>query len=158
MPASLRLPSGSPVTAILALGALLSAGAVGSPAAAQEEGDDGPAARAADECVIPGPPHPDMSEEDRALVRQARGTDAVETVTVDGRELEMARVGSGRFARWNCVHDLLLVVEERSQGPVVELSTYHYQDEYTVTRWRLWMQEGIGPASGGRRGEDPEGR
>lgn len=154
MLASVRRPTGVLAGTLLALGACLAASAVASPAAAQETDDDD-RAEAADECVIPGPPHPDMSEEDRALVRQARGTDAVETVTVDGRELEMARVGSGRFARWNCVHDLILAVEERSQGPPVELSTYHYQDEYTVTRWRLWMQEGVGPAGGGRRDDDP---
>lgn len=138
-------------TGLLAAAALVAAAPPASPAAAQEED-----AEAADECVIPGPPHPDMAEEDRALVRRARGTSAVETVTVDGRELAMARVGTGRFARWSCRHDLLLVVEERSQGPPVKLSTFHYGDEYTVTRWRLWMQEGVEPASGGRE-RDPGG-
>lgn len=154
MLSSARRPSGTLAVTLLALGALVAGSAGTSPATAQEQGDDEPA----DECVIPGPPHPDMSEEDRALMRRARGTDAVQSVAVEGRELEMARVGTGRFARWNCGHDLILVVEERSQGPAVELSTYHYQDEYTVVRWKLWMDEDVDPTAGGRRGEDPGGR
>lgn len=146
MAPSAHLPSGSTVATMLALGAFLAGSAGLAPAAAQETDDDG----AADECVIPGPPHPDMSEDDRELVRRARGTDAVETIGYEGRELDMARVGSSRFARWDCSRNLLLVLEERSQGPPVELSAFHYQDEYTVTRWKLWMDEEIGPASGGR--------
>lgn len=144
------------ILALLALACL-----VGAPSAAEAQEGEGeqPTDRAADECVLPGPPHPNMSEADRKLMQKAMGTSAVDTVTYDGRQLLMARVGDERFARWNCRHDLLLVVERRRNGPAVKLRSYTYADEYTVTRWRLWMQEGIGPTSGGRRGDrEPGGR
>lgn len=134
-----------PAVLLLALGALY-----GAPdaLAAQEQEEEPSGDAAADPCYIPGPPHPNMSENDRKLLEKARGTSSIETVAVDGRQIPMARVGSSRFARWNCQHDLELVVELRTNGENVKLNTYAYSDEYSVSRWRLWIQQGIGPTSG----------
>lgn len=135
----------APAVLLLALGAL-----AGAPdaLAAQEQEEPSSDTAAADPCYIPGPPHPNMSEQDRKLLEKARGTSSIETVTVDGRKIPMARVGSSRFARWNCQHDLELVVELRRNGENIKLETYGYSDEYSVSRWRLWIQQDIGPTSG----------
>jgi hypothetical protein len=51
-----------------------------------------------------------------------------------GRELALAPVGGSRYAAWNCVGQVIRVVEKRGDGSVVDLPVQRFGRRYAYAR------------------------